>query len=468
MPDTFIWSNLFETGIAEIDQQHRHLVDLINYLARDAENATPEHIGASLQALTEYTVLHFQAEEHLMAAGHVAAGHADHHRDTHQRFIRQVSEWLERHGDHQGIDLQQLLEFLSNWLVFHILGDDQSLGRQLAAIRAGIDPQAAFERDHVSDDPRTEVLLDSLRHLYAGLASRNEELIAAQQELAGMNATLEQRIAERTAALIEANRHLEEEREKALKAEKMASLGRMVAGFAHEINTPVGIAVGAVSQNDELLDRIEGLLESEEVSEEALRSELAELRRCGALALSNLRRAANLVHSFKRTSIDQTSELVREFSMKELIDDVLFSLHGTMRHARIATEVLCPDDLYLLATPGLLGQVLTNLLMNAYQHAFAEGSHPGTIRIEVSAREDLVHLTFADDGAGMSDEQLSMAFEPFYTTRRGLGGSGLGLYICYSILTDQLGGTLVCSSRLGAGCRFDMRFPARVQRALCA
>lgn len=468
MLDTFIWSDLFETGIAEIDQQHRHLVDLINHLATDAESATPEHIDQSLKALAEYTVLHFQTEESLMAASHIVAAHADHHHDTHQHFIRQVTEWQLNRDNHQGINLQQLLEFLSNWLVFHILGDDQSLGRQLLAIRAGLDPRAAYERDRVSDDPRTEVLFDALRHLYAGLASRNEELNAAQQELASINATLEQRIAERTAALIEANKRLEEEREKALKAEKMASLGRMVAGFAHEINTPVGIAVGAVSQNDELLDRIERLLESEEVSEEALRFELMELRRCGALALSNLRRAANLVHSFKRTSIDQTSEQVREFSMKELIDDVLFSLHGMMKHSRITTEVQCADDLRLFAKPGLLGQVLTNLLINAYQHAFAEGSRRGTIRIDVSANEDLVHLAFADDGAGMSDEQLSMAFEPFYTTRRGLGGSGLGLYICYSILTNQLSGTLVCTSKPGAGCRFDMRFPARVQGVLCA
>lgn len=463
MLDTFIWSDLFETGIAEIDEQHRHLVDLINYLGRDAESATPEHIDQSLQVLAEYTVLHFQTEENLMTAGQVAADHADHHRDTHQRFIRQVTEWLAHRGRPQGIGLQQLLEFLANWLVFHILGDDQSLGRQLLAIGTGVAPQAAYERDRVSDDPRTEVLLGALRHLYAGLASRNEELIAAQQELAGINATLEQRIAERTAALIEANQRLEEEREKSLKAEKMASLGRMVAGFAHEINTPIGIAVGAVSQNDELLDRIEGLLESEEVSEDALRIELAELRRCIALALSNLRRAANLVHSFKRTSIDQASEQVREFDMQELIEDVLFSLHGILKHSRITTEVSCPDDLRLTAVPGLLSQVLTNLFMNAIQHAFGEGARPGTIKLEVSIVDELVQITFADDGAGMSDEQLSRAFEPFYTTRRGLGGSGLGLYICYSILTDQLGGTLVCSSQAGAGCRFDMRFPARIQ-----
>jgi len=168
-------------------------------------------------------------------------------------------------------------------------------------------------------------------------------------------------------------------REELIQSEKMASLGRMVAGFAHEINTPVGVAVGAVSHNEEALSRIEKMLSEDEVSEDALRAELGTMRESGTLAMANLRRAAGLVQSFKRTSVDQTSEQLRDFQMKELIDDVLFSVHSHFKRHPIEIRVDCKDDLQLRGLPGVMEQLLTNLLMNALQHAFEEGKRPGHI-----------------------------------------------------------------------------------------
>jgi len=247
-----------------------------------------------------------------------------------------------------------------------------------------------------------------------------------------------------------------------VQSEKMASLGRMVAGFAHELNTPVGVAVGAVSHNDEALVRIEKMLSEEEVSEEMLRLELTGLRESGALALANLRRAARLVQGFKRTSVDQTSEQIRTFNMKELISDVLFALHSTLKKLPIQVAVQCPDALELTGMPGLLQQLLTNLVMNAILHAFDDGNRPGRIDIQVSPTATDVRLEFSDNGKGMDTNQLSRIFEPFYTTRRGEGGSGLGLYICYNIVTTQLGGTILCHSQPEAGCRFDIHFAIRM------
>ena len=254
---------------------------------------------------------------------------------------------------------------------------------------------------------------------------------------------------------------LEDARGELVQSEKMASLGRMVAGFAHEINTPVGVAVGAVSQHEETLRHIEQMLTQEEVNEDALRAELASLRQGGALALSNLQRAAKLVQSFKRTSIDQTSEEIRAFAMKELISDVLFTLQNVLKRLPIQVSVVCGNDLQLHGMPGLLEQLLTNLVMNAVQHAFDNGKRAGTIQISASLQADQVHLVFTDDGAGMSADQVARVFEPFYTTRRGEGGSGLGLYVCYNIVTTQLRGTILCESTPNAGCRFDIRFPAQ-------
>ena len=253
---------------------------------------------------------------------------------------------------------------------------------------------------------------------------------------------------------------LQTTREELVQSEKMASLGRMVAGFAHEINTPVGVAVGAVSHNEDALDRISTLLSQEEVSEEALREELDGVRQSSALAMANLRRAANLVQSFKRTSIDQTSEHARVFEMKELINDVLFALQGTLKRLPITVTVDCPDAMRIDGVPGLIEQLLTNLVMNAVQHAFCDGQRAGNIRIRVERDGANVHLEFADDGVGMDEAQIARIFEPFYTTRRGQGGSGLGLYICYTIVTARLGGSIECHGQPQAGCRFDVRFSA--------
>jgi signal transduction histidine kinase len=222
----------------------------------------------------------------------------------------------------------------------------------------------------------------------------------------------------------------------------------------------VGVAVGAVSQHDEILTRIDLLLQREDVSEQELRGELESLRSGSQLAVANLRRAANLVRSFKRTSIDQSSEHLRDFQMGELIRDVLFVLNNQLKRLPILVSVQCDLNLTLHGAPGLIEQLLTNLIMNAVQHAFVNGTRSGNIRIAVSLEQGQVRLQFSDDGVGMDDAQRARIFEPFFTTRRSEGGSGLGLYICYNIVSAQLGGSIQCQSSPEAGRRFDIRFPA--------
>jgi len=462
--ETFEWSPLFETGLPEVDAQHKRLVELVNQLGQNVDSASPEHIDAALQALAEYTVYHFQCEEAIMAAAQVAPGHADRHRETHRRFIKQVGEWLARRKSEESISLHQLLDFLANWLIFHILGDDQSLGRQVAAIQGGMAPQAACEQDRSSDDPRTDILLGALRRLYGGLVARNEELLTAQHSLSSLNATLEQRVAQRTAELTDVNARLREEQGKVLEAEKMASLGRMVAGFAHEVNTPVGIAVGAASQSRELVQELGELLSQEEVTEDALRERLGMLDETAELALSNLRRAADMVQSFKRTAVDQASEHERDYDLAEVIEDVQKSLQNAFKNTPIAITVDCPADLHLHGPAGTLVQLLANLLQNSRMHGFADGTQAGHILIRagiVGGAGGQVFIDYRDDGAGMAAETLAHAFEPFYTIRRGTGGSGLGLYIAYNLVTQGLRGSIHCESAPGQGTRFFIEFPCQ-------
>ena len=457
--NTFEWSSLFETGLAEVDEQHRRLVELLNTLGDQVQGGDPAQVDRLLSELANYTVYHFESEEKLMQAAGLDARHVQSHCATHERFVAQVKTWMASREVAGQLSVGELLEYLANWLVFHILGDDQAMGRQVFAVRAGVMPSDAFTGDTHSEDPRTSILLNALHRLYADLVNRNDLLAQAQNKLTALNASLEQRVEQRTAELAAANQQIRAEQQKAIATEKMASLGRMVAGFAHEVNTPVGIAVGAVSQLVEEVRALGSMMQRDEVNESEVNEVLSLMTDSGDLAESNLRRAATLVQSFKRTAVDQTSEAERDFKFAELINDVVHSLRPLFRRTSIAITVDCADDLVLHGVPGVLTQVLTNLCTNAFGHAFDEGTREGNIRIAARLLGSEVELRFIDDGAGMEPAHMQKAFEPFFTTNRQGGGSGLGLYIVYSLVTQTLGGTAECRSDKGKGTTFLLRFP---------
>jgi signal transduction histidine kinase len=239
----------------------------------------------------------------------------------------------------------------------------------------------------------------------------------------------------------------------------------MVAGFAHELNTTVGVAVGAVSQSRATLGELETLIGQDEVSEEELRGCLETLDQSSVLALSNLQRAARLVQSFKRSSVDQVSEQSRRFHVRELLQDVLLALHNQLKNRPIRVQVECPEALEVDGSPGLYEQLLTNLVLNSLQHGVDSHGSAGCIQLRVAELGDeRLRLECGDDGIGMSPEVAAKVFEPFFTTRRGQGGTGLGLYLCHSIVTERLGGTIRCETSPGAGARFIIEVPARICR----
>lgn len=253
---------------------------------------------------------------------------------------------------------------------------------------------------------------------------------------------------------------LQETRTELIETEKMASLGRLVAGFAHELNTPVGIAVGAISHGDETLNTLNGLIAEEEVSEQQLISQLDKLRESHQLALINLHRAAELVRRFKRTSIDCGSQQKRHFSLTELIQDVLTTLRNTLKRTNIQFDIQCPDELKLYGTPGMMQQVLINLINNSIDHGFDQGKIPGKITIKAwrTGTQRLI-IEFHDNGVGMPGAVRQKAFEPFFTTNRNNGGSGLGLYIIYNIITQEMLGTIHITSSPNEGTTFRIECP---------
>jgi signal transduction histidine kinase len=276
----------------------------------------------------------------------------------------------------------------------------------------------------------------------------------AQTELSELNRQLETRVEQRTAQLKMAQSQLVE-------SEKMAALGGLVAGVAHEVNTPLGVAVTAVSLLQESINGLQRRFDAGELDEPHFVAAISEQHRVLALMEENLRRAANLVKSFKQTAVDQTADVRQTFDLRGLVERTLDAVHPATRKVCSAIELVIPVESQLDSYPGALGQILTNLLLNAVRHAFEQFHSVNQIRIEIAMAQQpgRIRLTITDNGAGIPPENLPRIFEPFFTTQRGRGGSGLGLSICYNLATQRLGGTLKVDSTRGSETAFTLEIP---------
>ncbi len=250
-------------------------------------------------------------------------------------------------------------------------------------------------------------------------------------------------------------------RDELVQSEKIGSLGRMVAGFAHEVNTPIGIAVGSVSQIQQSSACLSDLLKQDEVEEQDLLENIETITTLSLLALSNLNRAARLVQSFKRTSVDQLSEKARRYNVKEVLDDVVFTLNSKLIQNAIKVELSCSIDFNIFGQPGRFDQLITNLIINSVAHAFDDSISDALISITVARTVDnLICVSYADNGKGMESSEVDKIFEPFFTTSR-TDGTGLGMYICHSIAVNDMHGHIRCESSLGNGILFEIIFPCQ-------
>jgi PAS domain S-box-containing protein len=254
-------------------------------------------------------------------------------------------------------------------------------------------------------------------------------------------------------------RNLRETQNSLIEAEKLAALGRLVAGVAHEVNNPVGISLTVASA----LERKTALFTAEVARGGLRRSSLGDFletsRDASAQLVANLNRAAELITSFKQVAADRNYSDQRTFDLGDLTEQVVMSLRPGLRKHNLALTVECQPDLTMNSYPGPYGQVLTNLFLNAVAHAFPDGK-PGAVDIQVrESGKDNVEIIFSDNGCGMSLDVRRRAFDPFFTTRRDQGGTGLGLHIVYSIVTNRLGGRLDLDSSPGGGTRIQMILP---------
>ncbi len=243
-----------------------------------------------------------------------------------------------------------------------------------------------------------------------------------------------------------------------VESEKMASLGGLVAGVAHEINTPVGVGVTASSFLEDKTKLFQKLVSDGHLKRSDLEKYLKVAAESSSIIHKNLNRAADLIKSFKQVAVDQSGEVKRKFKLKQYTDELFISLKPKTKRTSHTIRVNCPEDLEIDSYPGVYSQIITNFVMNSLSHGFREDEE-GLITIDIKKDGEELLIEYSDNGKGMEEETLKKIFDPFFTTSRGFGGTGLGLHIVYNLVTRTLGGKIKCFSRPGKGTTFSIRIP---------
>lgn len=300
----------------------------------------------------------------------------------------------------------------------------------------------------------TKPIDENKRLLALSLLSIFTARAAAELQHQDREHLLEEKVERRTEALRAAQATLVEQ-------EKLAALGSLVAGVAHEVNTPVGVALTAASAMSSYTAQLVQVLEAPKVSRSDLVNLAARLNDATALIEQNLHRAADLIGNFKQLAVDQGTEHVSTLALKDYVQGVVSAHSPELRKAGIQVEVDIDHLLRPRLPPGKFSQVLSNLLMNAARHAYPAGTG-GKVAVRASVEGGWLDMDFIDYGVGLAPGVRERIFEPFFTTKRGQGGSGLGMHIVYTIM-QQMGGTVDVHSEPGAGCRFHLHMPFEVK-----
>lgn len=445
----FVWNSRFETGIASVDEQHRRLVDMVNRLGDVLidGSATEESISGVFGELADYAKYHFADEERLMAEAGLDRHHSELHRQHHQRFVDQLTRmWTGR--VELGNPAEVLHGFLSSWLVFHILEEDQSMARQIGLVNQGMAADEAFRHEQHKADNTSAVLLTAMSQLYHVLSLQN---IA----LADSNKRLEDKVADRTREL--------------LQSEKMAAVGQLAAGVAHEINNPIGFVNSNLGTLRHYAAQLLNIVDASEAFIAAHPGDAYDLVKVVAETdLAYLREDLPTLLKESQDGLDRVKRIVQSLkdfahpdSTKMQTSDLLAGLESTLnvvwnelKYKADVVRKLMPLPL-VHCIPGQINQVFMNLLLNAAQ---AIEGH-GTITLRNGTEGDEVWIEIADNGSGMTEETRKHLFEPFFTTKPIGKGTGLGLSVTWDIIVNKHGGRIDVQSEVGKGTRFTIWLP---------
>jgi signal transduction histidine kinase len=365
---------------------------------------------------------------------------------------------------------QVLISFVFIWWLF-----DRRMVRPLQALQQGAQRLALGKLDEPLQWRRDDEIgklahgLDSMRSNLATLIAEREQKNATLQDeleakhryeaqILELNTTLEQRVSERTRELTEAMAQLTTAQDELVRAEKMSALGALVAGIAHELNTPIGNSLTVASTLQDHANEF-ALVMAKGLTRSRLDEFVSSTRQGTGILMRSLHQAAELVSSFKQVAVDQTSLNRRKFGLNEMVHEILLTLGPSLRKTTHYVECQIASDITLDSYPGPLGQIVTNLVNNALLHAF-DGRQNGLIKISaLRVANRAVEICVSDNGCGIPASHLAKVFDPFFTTKLGKGGSGLGLNIVYNLASTTLGGSIRVQSITGAGASFILTLP---------
>jgi hemerythrin-like metal-binding protein len=477
--DAFVWDERFVTGIDIVDRQHHHLVDMVNLVGNmllGGGNVSEKTLQELFKQLADYAVQHFADEERLMKEASLDPRHADLHKQHHQEFVQQVvAMWKSRATMKNPAEV--LHGFLAAWLTFHILSEDQDMAQQIRLVKDGKAPAVAFDLEHHEVDSSTSALLDALGKLYHVLSVTN-------QDLAETNVRLEEKVSERTRELTTANEKLAAEQQELttllkkveatqsqlLQSEKMAAIGQLAAGVAHEINNPIGFVnsnLGTLrSYTDRLLNVISAYEHCQAKVKDIPMDEIAAVRKDADLdylredviallqeSQEGLARVKKIVQDLKDFSHVDEAEW-QEADLNAGLDSTLNVVWNELKYK---TEVVRQYGQLPLVRciPAQINQVVMNLLVNAAQSIETRG----TITVRSGIEGPLAWIEIQDSGKGMSAEVQKRIFEPFFTTKPVGKGTGLGLSLSYDIIVKRHGGRIEVKSTPNVGSTFRIWLP---------
>lgn len=294
------------------------------------------------------------------------------------------------------------------------------------------------------------------------------DVVNAQKHLEEANANLEYRVLERTRNLETTNEQLKESleslanaQEQLVHSEKMAALGGLVAGISHEINTPIGIGVTSATDIEEKIHELDRVFHSGKLTKSDFEGFMSHSKKGLDILIRNLRRASDLIRSFKQVAVDQSSDEQRTINLHSYCDEIILSLHPKLKVTKIKVKNVIPDNIDLYTNPGAVYQVVSNLVMNSIIHAYEGFDKNSNMEIVINAidKGDVLEIQYSDNGSGMDVEILSKIFDPFFTTKRGQGGSGLGMSVVYNLIVSKLHGKVTALSEPGKGLAITMNIP---------
>ncbi|WP_293746118.1 ATP-binding protein [uncultured Paraglaciecola sp.] len=301
----------------------------------------------------------------------------------------------------------------------------------------------------------------TLSRIMLDLEQQKDELLINQRELRQENENrqfIEDELRKRNSELATSMETIQMAKDQLVESERMASLGGLVAGIAHDVNTPLGVSVTATSFLQDRVKKLQSAYDDKKLTGSTMTSFLSEAQQTITLLTNNLNRASDLISSFKQVAVDQTSEAEREINVSEYLSEVVQSLAPNFKKTQHTINIQCPDDLSIKCAPGVLAQILTNMIMNSLIHGF-EDKTKGAIKVEISEQDNNLIINYSDDGRGLDEGTLARHFDAFFTTRRGKGGSGLGTHIMYNLVTQTLGGGIEAFSQPGNGLQYIITIP---------